>query len=322
MNEPSGRLSVLDGWRGLSILLVLAAHLLPLGPKSWQLNFMAGVAGMSLFFSLSGFLIARLLMVRPEPAPFLVRRVLRIVPLAWLVLLLVLPLTWRQAWPSALGFLFVQNYVTSSANQLTSHYWSLCVEIHFYVAIAAMVAIGGKRALLCLPLLAVLVTLGRVWTGTHTSIATHSRVDEILSGATLALLLSSHRAPLTRLATSRFVLPVVLTLWALSCHPASGSLNYLRPYLAVALVGVSLVGSEPRLVANLTNEWLRYLAEISYAVYVIHGPLRSGWFSTGSDLEVYLFKRPLTVLLTFALAHLSTRYFERHFISLGKRLTS
>ena len=28
----------LDGWRGLSILFVLAGHLLPLGPKSWQMN--------------------------------------------------------------------------------------------------------------------------------------------------------------------------------------------------------------------------------------------------------------------------------------------
>ena len=38
-------LAVLDGWRGVSILLVLSSHLLPLGPKRWQLNEMAGPMG-------------------------------------------------------------------------------------------------------------------------------------------------------------------------------------------------------------------------------------------------------------------------------------
>jgi hypothetical protein len=41
---------VLDGWRGISIMLVLAAHLLPLGPSFLQLNFTSGVIGMSIFF--------------------------------------------------------------------------------------------------------------------------------------------------------------------------------------------------------------------------------------------------------------------------------
>ncbi len=32
------RIPILDGWRALSILLVLAGHLLPLGPHRWGLN--------------------------------------------------------------------------------------------------------------------------------------------------------------------------------------------------------------------------------------------------------------------------------------------
>ena len=58
-------LAVLDGWRGISILLVLASHLLPLGPKGWQLNATAGPMGMALFFTLSGFLITRFLLDAP-----------------------------------------------------------------------------------------------------------------------------------------------------------------------------------------------------------------------------------------------------------------
>ena len=67
-------LAALDGWRGLSILLVLAAHLLPLGPKPWKLNYSAGILGMALFFTLSGFLITRALLREQNVAAFLIRR--------------------------------------------------------------------------------------------------------------------------------------------------------------------------------------------------------------------------------------------------------
>ena len=55
----AGRIPALDGLRAASILLVLAAHLLPLGPAVLQLNSTAGLSGMAIFFSLSGFLIVR-----------------------------------------------------------------------------------------------------------------------------------------------------------------------------------------------------------------------------------------------------------------------
>jgi hypothetical protein len=48
------RLPVLDGLRAISILLVLATHMLPIGPKVLRLNETAGAMGMSLFFSLFG----------------------------------------------------------------------------------------------------------------------------------------------------------------------------------------------------------------------------------------------------------------------------
>src|SRR5206468_10482977 len=90
MSDVRGRLSLLDGWRALSILLVLAAHLLPLGPKWLELNDAIAPMGMALFFTLSGFLITRLLL-SVDVRSFLIRRFCRIVPLAWLAILIVLP---------------------------------------------------------------------------------------------------------------------------------------------------------------------------------------------------------------------------------------
>ncbi len=63
---------------------------------------------------------------------------------------------------------------------------------------------------------------------------------------------------------------------------------------------------------------LRYLALISYALYIVHGCLMGSWLNDG-DTRVKYLKRPLFFALTFGLAHLSTRYYESRFIALGRR---
>ena len=73
------------------------------------------------------------------------------------------------------------------------------------------------------------------------------------------------------------------------------------------------------------HPWLKgrilfYIASISYAVYVIHVGLAHTWLGEGETLEKYL-KRPLLLAVTFALAHLSTFYYEKYWINLGKKLT-
>jgi len=72
----------LDGVRAISILMVLAAHLLPLGPSEWGLNSVSAIGGMSLFFCLSGFLIVTFLENDRRIVPFLIKRFVRIVPAA------------------------------------------------------------------------------------------------------------------------------------------------------------------------------------------------------------------------------------------------
>src|SRR3954447_9467392 len=72
------RFAMLDGWRALSITLVLAAHLLPLGPKSLHLNDAVAPMGMVVFFTLSGFLVPRFLAAEPGSVrTFVIRRFFR-----------------------------------------------------------------------------------------------------------------------------------------------------------------------------------------------------------------------------------------------------
>lgn len=99
----------MDGWRALSILLVLAGHLLPLGPKSWNANWSAASTGMVLFFTLCGFLITRFLLARADVLDFLLRRSFRILPLAWLTMTVLTLVGGADLTTFLANFLFVAN---------------------------------------------------------------------------------------------------------------------------------------------------------------------------------------------------------------------
>ena len=320
MNESKSHLAVLDGWRGISILLVLATHLLPLGPKSWALNETAGPMGMALFFTLSGFLITRFLLTHASVPNFLIRRFFRIVPMAWLAMVIAFPLAGAAASDYLPNFLFYANLPPQHLTDVAGHFWSLCVEVQFYVAIAIIAGLFRTRGLYLLPLLCVTVTLYRVSVGAEIDIVTWRRVDEILAGGILAL---AHAGKLGRLPVSAMSRPniyVLLVLFALSSHPASGFMNYFRPYLAAAVVGRTLFSPPARIAVLLKSRVLAYIATISFALYVIHGLLSHTWLGEGEKLVKYL-KRPLLFAATFGLAHLSTFHFEQRWIQFGKWLS-
>lgn len=308
--HPGKRLPVLDGWRAISILLVLGAHLLPLGPHWMQLNEVAAAAGMALFFTLSGFLITQFLASGIPISDFLARRLARILPLGWLAVSVLI--LWRGSdVASALrNYLFVANLPPAALLHGGEHLWSLCVEMQFYASIALICALLGRRGLYLIPALALLVTLIRILTGAHISIITWQRIDEILAGGIIALIYSGR---LGRWAENFLqdlpVYPLAIALLVCS-HPDAGSFQYLRPYAGSLLVGATLTNCPKRLRQLLESLPMAYIAEISYALYVIHGVLSATWLGAGDKTVKYL-KRPLLFLATFALAHCSTRYFEQ-----------
>jgi peptidoglycan/LPS O-acetylase OafA/YrhL len=307
---PSKRIPILDGWRATSILLVLGAHLLPLGPKILQLNAAAGAMGMALFFTLSGFLIVQFLAAGAPLGLFVMKRLARIVPLSWAAMTALV--LWHQYDLQTIlrNFLFISNLPPASLFYGGEHLWSLCVEMQFYLTVATLVLLFGRRGLYAVPILALTVTGLRIGAGEYISIVTWHRVDEILAGGTIALVYSGWLGERADALLKRLpVWPFAVVLLAAS-HPDAGPLQYLRPYAAAMLVGVSLTGAPAFLHRILVSRPMAWIAEISYALYVIHGVLSHTWLGTGDKLVIYL-KRPLLFGLTFALAHVSTRYFEQ-----------
>jgi peptidoglycan/LPS O-acetylase OafA/YrhL len=317
MTKAAGHFDVLDGWRGVSIALVLATHLLPVGPKAWQLNHASGVLGMVIFFVLSGFLITTVLLKQGMGPEFLMRRVFRIIPLAWLYLTLALGMAGTSGDSWLAHFLFYANLPPVHLVPLTAHMWSVCVEMQFYVGVGAVAAALGMRGLLLLPVLCVAVTAFRIASAVPLSTITYFRIDEILAGCTVALVYHGHLGAWIRRRVAAVPQGLLLVLVCLSCLKQIDWLNYLRPYLAATLVGATLLNPGTTLAVALNNRLLAYLAGVSYALYVIHPMLAASWLGSGDIIEKYA-KRPLLFVVLFCLAHLSTYYYERRWIAFGK----
>jgi peptidoglycan/LPS O-acetylase OafA/YrhL len=310
-------LPTLDGLRAISILLVFGAHMLPLGPKVLALNHTAGAMGMSLFFALSGFLITSTLIHNPDVREFLVRRLARILPLAYAYAAVVFVILSFDPEALLCTTTFLVNYVLGHLNDYNGHFWSLCVEVHFYLAIALIVLAAGRRGLWIVWPACLAITLLRVQAGAYINIHTHLRVDEILAGACVATL---YRDGWPRAAKYPVVLAgLAALLWFLCSSPHTGWLQYLRPYATGLMLAAVLCAGTTRLAHVLESRPMRYIAAISYALYVMHPLTTHGWLNQGGVAERYLLKRPVSFAMTFLLAHLSTFYWERYWMQAGKK---
>jgi peptidoglycan/LPS O-acetylase OafA/YrhL len=142
-----GRIPELDGIRGIAILTVLFYHLFSYSMfhQSWT-----GVAhlamkltehwshGVDLFFVLSGFLITGILLdTRSDPhffRNFYARRALRILPLYYTVLLLILVCYRHPGAYVLLSFFHLSNMAPLlGIAMMNGAMWSLSVEEHFYL---------------------------------------------------------------------------------------------------------------------------------------------------------------------------------------------
>jgi len=351
----------LDSLRAVAVLAVMINHWLPdfLGFHPW------GDLGVRCFFVLSGFLITGILLrARSEIdggrstrwrqfRQFYVRRCLRIFPIYYLTLVVAVIVGVQVARDSfSWHFFYASNFYFAQRNDWNgsvSHLWSLSVEEQFYLLWPALVFLAPRKALPALfaagIVAAAAARLGMAaWLGPQ-NVSVHVLLpcclDQLMTGALLALLISPEGAKWASNTTLRKFWPAIPLLMAVElCAEnafadsggagASWTLAVLGPTVQ-ALFFAALVGACARGVPGVTgrivgNPALRYLGRISYGLYLYHLFVEYAV----KHLEPYLarhgFRMPderaarffILFVITLAVASLSARFVERYFNNLKR----
>lgn len=362
--EPK-HVPALDGLRGLAILLVLFRHLGYTAGKdqSWWIQSISGITlsgliGVDLFFVLSGFLITGILFdalgYRHYFKTFYMRRFLRIFPLYYGYLLLLLLLThplhlsWHRNLPVLLTY--TQNIFLQKPYSVlwyyTGQFWSLAVEEQFYIVWPLIVfAVRDRRQLMwvcvILSVLAIACRVAMILSGVSTELIyrlTPCRMDSLLIGSWLSLAVRGPARPaLGKFARPAFAACLLLFVaFRIVQTISSSQLIYLFHTVGYSVIAIGFASLLT--MALQAGSWtatlcsssgLRWLGRYSYGIYVLHlGALHaatavvrewrplSQWL--GRMQVVPLGIAVLSASLSLTGAWISYNFYESHFLKLKK----
>lgn len=306
------RLGVLDGLRGVAVLLVLWYHVWEISflsaPVSW-LEFVpeTGFVGVHLFFFLSGFVIAvpfiRALLAgtaQPSWKHFAWRRGIKIGPSYLLCIAVAYAIGYAQQQPGAstlpdvvTHLLFVHTWFPQRYGTITGVLWTLSVEVEFYCIFPAIWWCFRRTPWLTAAGMILIAWAWRAWMA-HCCLTTlFPYYEENLPGyldifafGTLAAYVFTRYGERWKTSAWRFAGPVAAlagigwlayllqSLYAARFAPQWAGVWQIdrRPLLGAgfAIVALGFLASPKWWQALLDNPPLRYLAAISYNLYLYH----------------------------------------------------
>ena len=325
-----GRLPALEGLRGLAILLVMIGHSPLPGVTA------AGPVGVTVFFTLSGFLITALLLEEREVtgrvslSKFYARRGLRLLP-ALLVFLVAMTafavasdLSVAPSPGDLLGTLFYVGNLTTGMqghDTVITHTWSLAVEEQFYIVwplvlIAVLHRTGRRHALMWVAgagTVFAIVERVVLWDGGRgvwrVYFGTDTRMDGLLVGCLAAAWMVGRPAGRNR--------PMVATLAVVAAAALAFTTGVVEMLVVPTVVPWLTAAAILAVVQQPYDGWvarpsLRLLGRRSYALYLWHFPLWGVATALAWPAVVPAFV--VVVLLTAAIVHLSWRCVELPFL--------
>ncbi len=320
-----------DGIRALGFLLVMTAHI----PAVPFFVFLQGWTAVWMFFAMSGYLIAMLLMREEKRmgqiafGPFLVKRLFRIVPAYWTAILIY----WLACFAFELSpgdyarfmarlpyyLVFLPEYADGKEFSIFTHSWVVGVELKFYLLFPPILFLTTKNANWRFAVIAVAIGL---LTAEGSFIA--QSYCGLLFGALLALGLERPQgyASVARLTRVPVVVPlaVIVMLFAM--------LRYTEQLTAVAFVATYLIAYAIVQVTAvspfLTWQPLVYLGRRSYGAYLLHFlAIRVGYMAFGDDTTTSgLLTACFCLAVTVPAAELQYRTIEAPAIRFGRQLLS
>ncbi len=308
---PAGRrLLQVDGLRGIAAAAVVLFHFttrfdeLFVHTEPLALSFSYGHLGVQLFFVISGFVIFMTLERAKAPMDFVVSRFSRLFPTYWTAVIVTASLLALLALP---GFQPTSSQVIANfsmvqelflIDSIDGVYWSLEIELIFYVWMLALWVAGGLRAPVLLFATWLVVATGAQLAVRHAGLPIPHGISHVLLFKWIpwfALGIAAYlmyRQP-DRLARKHLVLAgLAITAIAIAGGGLGLSALALACFVAVAL------GSRGR-IAILNWRPLVWLGAISYPLYLLHDKI--GWV-TMRHLEAQSVSPALAVAAALAMS--------------------
>ena len=331
----------IDGLRAIAVLGVVFYHA--------GLGVPGGLAGVDVFFVISGFLITRLILRELDEGTFSFRdfwerRVRRILPALVVVVATVLVFGWFFSLPyhylvigqsavalvalsSNIQFWRTTGYFQPEAEENPLlHTWSLSVEEQFYLFVPLLLwllykirrekwVISTLVAGTALSLAASVIWLERSPEGAFYLLP--SRAWELGAGCLLAKASPIRNAALRSVAATSGFGMILVVFFAYGNGIAFPGLAAVPPVLGTALVIWSGIGVHSRIDLPLVGRVLSlkplvFVGLTSYSFYLWHWPFfafHRYYTSSGPDLPIAL----AIILASFALSVLSLQFVERPF---------
>jgi len=344
----------LDGIRGIAVLLVLLAHF---GINRLTMPFHFSIdseTGVHIFFVLSGFLITTVLLkekIKNETISlktFYIRRILRIIPVAYLFLVVLIALNFFyqlriSVLDFSLSFLFLKNLPVKLGSPFTAHFWSLAVEEQFYISFPLLLAFNVNRYLvtaltivIVVPLVSILgfYQVGFLYANPLIHFITQVIMYAFWKGPVMILigsvfsLLFFKGIIKTKYAGNHYFLSFVLLLTAIALNNRTSPFycKYTSEYIAAIIFAYTIllsINSVNFLSVMLNNRILVKIGILSYSLYIwqqlfIGARVWQPWLA---PLHGY----PLPLLITikflciFIMAYLSYYFFESKFLRLKNK---
>jgi peptidoglycan/LPS O-acetylase OafA/YrhL len=359
-SPPRGFVAELDGLRGIAILLVMTHRLWPRTGALAHFDSVAGIGwiGVDLFFVISGFLIAGILLDTKGEADclrnFYVRRVLRIFPLFYLFvggMLLTFPVltggfahsAYISKSGSPLWYLLQLGNVPEGVLGKDPPYWlapvwSLAIEEQFYLSFPWLVrAFDRRRLAKVLVWLFVLAPVVR--TAAFLAVPqldrfqyqfTLCRFDAIAAGCLLALVV---RMPTETQPRQRTLVAIVAAASLIAIVTGLDRTTVFGRTLGYSVVAVGFAAvvllvvraRDATSVAWLRVSPLRYLGKLCFGLYLLHRPADTIVDALAHRVGVagdVWWLIPVKMVAAVALATVSWRLLERPFLRLKDRFAS
>lgn len=331
----------LDGFRGISIMIVVISHLV-LYTKNYALaTIFNGTLGVHVFFVISGFLITTLLLKERiehngiQLRNFYIRRFLRIFPVAYLFIACIIGLNiifgLHVSMLEIIGSVFYLmnfSYFRQNGSWYTEHYWSLSIEEQFYLLFPFILKKSIKTYLLVMLTLAVIVPLTLFFLFLlHINnpilaivLKYLLKFNGIAVGSVFSFLLFKNKIPVKNLAKYKLYLNLVLipVIFMVKVNPNYSVYTALENAFVAILIAIiivsNLVYSKGITYRFLNSRILINLGILSYSIYIWQQLFTrevpwSGKFLFSDSML-------LNMVLLLGVSYLSYHYYEKKFLKL------